>query len=143
MRDNSRVVYDRKIQPSRGDNRSSVGRIRARERLTSDDVAKALAEVLQTKYSRLRSPAKEMANDTGVNERACRNHIAGLNSMHLAEFFNACRSGNCPELTEWGLEMMGAVQRGDQARVGELLQGHRAITLRIEADGLKIEGGNR
>lgn len=135
---NSRSASRRTFQSPRGNSRSSIGNVFPRERFSAEDVAKGQAEVLQGYFGNLKSPAKEMARETGLNERACRNQIAGLNCMNLADFFNSCRA--IPELQQWGMEMMGAVQRGDRGRVAELMEGHRAITLRIEASGVTLKG---
>lgn len=143
VQSDSRARVSRQVRSRRSNHQSSVGNIFPRERLASDDVAKAQAEVLQAKYGRLKSPAKEMALDTGSTERACRNQIAGLNAMNLADFFNSCRA--IPELRAWGMEMMGAMDRGDQEAMAQLMAGHRAITLRIETGtgNVKIEGDGK
>lgn len=130
---NSRASVGRTFQSRRGNTQSPVGRILPRENLASDDVAKAQAEVLQGVFGALKSPAKEMARDTGLNERACRNQIAGVNCMNLADFFNACKA--IPELAEWGAEMMGL---SGQRQADAVNHGMRAITLRIEASGVTL-----
>lgn len=137
---NSRAAVGRNFQSPRGNSRSRIGNIIPREKLAADDVAKAQAEVLQGVFGALKSPAKEMARDTGLNERACRNQIAGVNCMNLADFFNACKA--IPELADWGVQMMGLSSQRQSAAINE---GMRAITLRIEANGvnIKTEGDDR
>jgi hypothetical protein len=135
-------AYDRRTIRSRRDhNLPSNGNVLPRERLRSDDVAKAQAAVLQGVFGNLKSPAKEMARETGLNERACRNQLAGLNSMNLADFFNACQS--IPELRAWGARMMGLLVEGDPEFHREFSAGRQEIVLRLEAGALSFgkDGG--
>lgn len=127
---NSRSAVSRHFQ-SRGGN--SV----PRKKHQTDDVAKAQAEVLQGVYGDLKAGAKELARDTGKSERACRNHLAGLNCMNLAEFFNACQ--DIPELQAWGAYMMGLKNSRSpllQAKLNELV-----MLARDHADELFDDGG--
>lgn len=130
----SRPFERRTFQSRHGNSRSSVGNVLPREKLTPHDVAQGQAEILQGVFGGLKSPAKEMARDTGLNERACRNQIAGLNSMNLADFFNACRT--IPELRAWGARMMGLLADGDPSFPAEFARGRQEIVLRIEAGGI-------
>lgn len=131
----------RKTQSRFGNSRHDVGKVLPREKLTSDDVAKAQGEVLQGVFGPLKSPAKVMANTTGLNERACRNQIAGLNSMNLADFFNACQT--IPELRAWGARMMGLLAEGDPTFQQEFARGRQEIVLRIEGNGLTLGKGGQ
>ncbi|WP_298800028.1 hypothetical protein [uncultured Devosia sp.] len=135
---NSRFHERRKIQSRRDHNLPRNGNDLPKKRFASDEVAKAQAEVLQGVFGNLKSPAKEMARETGLNERACRNQIAGLNSMNLADFFNACQA--IPELQAWGAMMMG-LSPSDPQFAKELARGHREIVLRIEGGNLTLGGG--
>lgn len=136
----SRLATPRKIQPRCSYNLPPVGKsFPPRERLASDDVAKGQGEILYSVFGRLRSPAKEMAALTGLNERACRNQISGLNSMNLADFFNACRT--IPELRAWGAQMMGMLLDGDPSFQAEFTRGRQEIVLRIETGGLTLGKG--
>jgi|SRR5579871_110138 len=133
MTGNHRSARDRLFQSRRGNNRSPVGNVLPRTQYKSSDVAKAMAEVLQGRFGNLKSPAKEMQRETGLNERACRNHLAGLNCMNLADFFNACQSS--PELQAWGAMMMGLQSSGDPAFGKELARSLPTVLLRIEQGG--------
>lgn len=132
----SRLPTRRKIQARHDYNVPRNGNVLPRPRVTADDVAKGQATVLQGIYGRLKSPAKEMARDTGISERACRNQLAGLNSMNLADFFNACQS--IPELRPWGAQMMGMLLDGDPKFYTELARGKQEIILRIETGGITL-----
>lgn len=136
---NSRSFNRRKSQSRHDHNLPRNGNVLPREKLQSDDVAKAQGAVLQGVFGNLKSPAKEMARETGLNERACRNQLAGLNSMNLADFFNACR--NIPELRAWGAEMMGMLLDGDPKFYTELARGRQEIVLRIDTGGLTLGKG--
>lgn len=133
---NSRSSVSRKFQSRGGNSRSPVGNVLPREKFESDAVAKGQAEVLQGVFGRLKSPAKEMAAATGLNERACRNQIAGLNSMNLADFFNACQT--VPELRAWGARMMGLLAEGNPSFPEEFSKGRQEIVLRIDTGGLTL-----
>lgn len=135
----TRAFERRNIQSRRDYNLPSNGNVLPRERLRSDDVAKGQAEVLQGVFGNLKSPAKEMARETGLNERACRNQLAGLNSMNLADFFNACQS--IPELRAWGARMMGLLVEGDPGFQAEFAKGRQEIVLRLEGGGLSFGAG--
>lgn len=128
----SRTANSRKFQSRYGNSRLPFTE-KSTERPRSNDVAEQQAKILQGRFGNLRSPSKEMANLTGLNERACRNQIAGVNCMNLADFFNACQA--IPELALWGEKMMGL---SGARQVNEVNQGMQAITLRIEANGVKV-----
>lgn len=130
----------RNFQSRRGNNQARNGNILPRQNLKADDVSKAQGEVLRGVFGRLKSPAKEMANITGQNERACRNQIAGLNSMQLHKFFEACQT--IPELQKWGAYMMGLRVEDPAAFYSELQNGRQEIVLRFENGGLTLGGGN-
>jgi hypothetical protein len=130
----ARAAGGRNIQSSHGRYLPPVGKVFQREKFRSDDVAKGQGDVLYGVFGRLRSPSKEMANATGLNERACRNQMSGVNCMNLADFFNACHA--VPELADWGAKMMGL---SGERQVQEISKGLRGITLHIEAgDGVKV-----
>ena len=138
---NSRSYERRNIQSARDHNLPRNGNTFPRRKYDTKDVSEGQAEVLQGVFGRLKSPAKEMANATGLNERACRNQIAGLNSMNLADFFNACQT--IPELRAWGAHMMGLLIEGDPAFGQEFAKGRQEIVLRIESNGLTLGEGGR
>jgi hypothetical protein len=115
------------------------GNVVPREKFTTHCVAKAQAEVLQGIFGPLKSPAKQMSRETGLSERACRNQLAGLNSMNLADFFNACQA--IPELRKWGAQMMGMLLDGDPKFYTELQRGRQEIVLRFENGALALGGG--
>jgi hypothetical protein len=135
----SRSFKRRNFQSRHGNSRSPVGNVLPRERFTPGDVAKGQAQVLQDVFGSLKSPAKEMAKETGLNERACRNQIAGLNSMNLADFFNACHA--IPELRAWGARMMGLLADGDPSFAAEFSRGRQEIVLRLEGGNLTLDRG--
>lgn len=135
----SRPSSRRIIRPARDHNLPRNGNVLPRERVTPDDVAKGQAQILQGVFGPLKSPAKSMARETGASERACRNQLAGLNSMNLADFFNACRA--IPELQKWGAQMMGMLLDGDPKFYTELQRGRQEIVLRFENSGLTLGGG--
>jgi hypothetical protein len=135
----SQATERRNFQSRRGNNVARTGNVLPREKLQSDDVAKAQGAVLQGVFGRLKSPSKEMANLTGQNERACRNQIAGLNSMQLHKFFEACQS--IPELQQWGAYMMGLRLEDPAAFHNEMQRGRQEIVLRFENGGLTLGGG--
>lgn len=130
----------RNSQFRRGNNVARNGNVLPREKLRSDDVAKAQGDVLRGVFGRLKSPAKEMALVTGASERACRNQIAGLNSMNLADFFDACQS--IPELQKWGAYMIGLRLEDPVAFQNEMQRGRQEIVLRFENGGLTLGGHN-
>lgn len=135
MRNYSRSSLHRNTQARRDYVLPRNGKLFPNDRSAADDVAKAQGAVLQGVFGKLKSPAKEMANATGQNERACRNQIAGLNSMQLHKFFEACQS--IPELQDWGLMMMG-IPPSDPRFQKEMARGHQEIVLRIDAGGLTL-----
>lgn len=129
---NSRAAASRHFQ-SRG------GNTVPRKKYEPDDVAKAQAEVLRERYGDRKAAAKELARDTGKSERACRNHLAGINCMNLAEFFNACQ--DIPEIQAWGAYMMGLKNSHSpllQAKLNEL-----AMLVRDHADDLFDDGARQ
>lgn len=136
---NSRAAQSRNFQSRNSHNLPRNGTSLPRTKYTPDDVAKAQAEVLQICYGPLKSPAKTMARDTGMSERACRNLIAGLNSMNLASFFNACQ--DIPELRPWGARMMGLAAEHDPSFGQEFERGRQALTVRFEKDGFRMFRG--
>lgn len=131
----SRSALNRKYRHPIRRNLPLVGRVVPQERYRTCDVAKGQADVLQSVYGPLKSPAKSMAIETGLSERACRNQLTGINSMNLADFFNACQA--IPELREWGAKMMGL---SGERRAQELSDGIREITLRIDTNGVRLGG---
>lgn len=136
---NSRAVLHRKSRLPRGNVLPRNGNILPQSRSGADDVAKAQGDVLQGVFGRLKSPAKEMANITGQNERACRNQLSGLNSMQLHKFFEACQT--IPELQSWGAMMMGMGPTHPNFQK-EMARGHQEIILRIESNGITLGGKN-
>lgn len=130
-----RATAYRKSRASRGNVLPRNGKLFPQDRSAADDVAKAQGAVLQGVFGRLKSPSKEMANITGQNERACRNQIAGLNSMQLHKFFEACQT--IPELQDWGVMMMG-IPPSDPRFQKEMSRGHQEIVLRIDTGGLAL-----
>lgn len=134
-----RATAHRKSQSRHDHNLPRNGKVFPQDRSAADDVAKAQGAVLQGVFGKLKSPAKEMANTTGQNERACRNQIAGLNSMQLHKFFEACQA--IPELQDWGLMMMGIPPTHPRFQQ-EMAKGQREIVLRIEATGLTLGKGS-
>lgn len=131
----SRLSTPRKIQSTGDYNLPRGGNVlpQKREGFAPDDVAKAQGEILQGVFGRLKSPAKEMARITGDSERACRNQLAGLNSMQLHKFFKACQT--IPEVQAWGAYMMGLSPANPNFQQ-EMARGYREILLRIDANGL-------
>jgi hypothetical protein len=135
----SQAATRRLNQSARAYNLPRNGKVLPREKYASGDVAKGQGEVLQALYGPLKSPAKQMQRETGISERACRNQIAGLNSMNLTDFFNACRA--IPELRAWGAQMMGMLLEGDPNFQSEFQRGRQEIVLRIEGNGLTLGRG--
>lgn len=130
---NATAHASRTIQSGNFHNLPPVGTVMPREKFVSPDVAEAQASILQFRYGKLKSPAKQQSRDTGQSERACRNQQAGLCCMSLTEFFNACQV--IPELRQWGAMMMG-LEHEDPARFQrEMARGTREITLRIDLNG--------
>ena len=133
----SRSSARRNYRPSSRHNLPPIGRVVPQQRYRTIDVAKGQADVLQEVFGPLKSPAKTMALETGLSERACRNQLAGINSMNLADFFNACQA--IPELREWGAKMMGL---SGERRAQEISDGIREITLRIDTNGVRLGGAD-
>lgn len=131
----SRLSTPRKIQSTADSHMPHNGNVLPKQRVgfAPDDVAKGQAEILQGVFGRLKSPAKEMARITGDSERACRNQLAGLNSMQLHKFFRACQT--IPEVQAWGAYMMGLSPANPKFQQ-EMTRGYREILLRIDANGL-------
>lgn len=138
IRDNARVPERRTVQAFRGQNLPRNGNVLPREQLTADDVAKSQGDVLRGVFGELKSPAKTMARITGDSERACRNQYAGLNSMQLHKFFNACQA--IPEMQAWGAMMMG-IPPTDPRFQQEMARGTGEIVLRIDTGGLTFSKG--
>ena len=133
----SRSSARRNYRPLSRHNLPPVGRVVPQQRYRTIDVAKGQADVLQEVFGPLKSPAKSMAIETGLSERACRNHLAGVNSMNLADFFNACQA--VPELAEWAVKMMGLSGARQQQEISD---GIREITLRIDTNGVRLGGAD-
>lgn len=126
----------RKFQSRHGNGMPRNGKVMPRESFEPSDVAKAQGEVLQLEYGRLASPAKELALDTGASERACRNHLNGINCMSLTEFFNACQS--IPVLQAWGARMIGLKATNDPRFAEEWAEGVKHIKVSLDFNGVNF-----
>lgn len=133
---NARAFADRTIQSENSHNLPPVGTVMPREKFVVADVAAAQARILQFRYGKLKSPAKQQSRDTGQSERACRNQQNGLCCMSLTEFFNACQT--VPELRQWGALMLGLKMTNDPSFEPKLQDGVREIKLSFDFNGTNL-----
>lgn len=133
---NATAHASRTIQSGNFHNLPPVGTVMPREKFVSADVAAAQASILQFRYGKLKSPAKQQSRDTGQSERACRNQQNGLCCMSLTEFFNACQT--IPELRQWGALMLGLKMTNDPSFEPALKDGVREIKLSFDFNGTSL-----
>lgn len=135
----SRLMQRGESPARRGNSMARVGRVSPRPRFSTRDVTEGLSETLRGRYSHLRSPAKEMARETGFSERECRSLLNGEHAMQLHKLFNAA---NVPEIQEWAARMLGLQVADPVAFNREMAKGiGGTLTIRVEGNGLKIETG--